>query len=147
MTSATVRDVVRFLDPVGKQRPAVVLRIEQDRALLLAGTTKGPRQIPHIYVDPATRLTASMRLPEPTYFNVDALHLVALSSLTVTGGRCPPGVFAKFRLLTEAAERRFLRAYLAQAPLVQAASSPEAISSPHDASEDDAPPVRDPVIP
>ena len=78
-----------WVSVVGKFRPAFIIRTSEDgrRALIIAGTSTGPRDIPCLIVDPKLRLYKRLCLSNKTYFYQSSLHVRAVGDLQI---KSPP---------------------------------------------------------
>jgi hypothetical protein len=78
----------------GVEHPAIVIRISSDgkSALVISGTGTGPRDIPHVKVEPHLRATAALRMTKTTYFYQTAIHVRLVGELVYhqPAARCPP---------------------------------------------------------
>jgi hypothetical protein len=84
-----------------KNRPAIVLRVEAERVVVLVWGTGTPRDLPRVEVRPETRDGKALGFYKPTYFYPNNRLAVLPSLLIATGKRCPPELFLKLRQLVE----------------------------------------------
>jgi hypothetical protein len=94
----------------GEPHPAIVIRVSPDgkRALVLSGTGTGPRDIPHVVVDPARRTGMPLRLSKKTYFYQTAVHVRSVDELEVrenTPVQCPVLFWGSLQELARAGAR------------------------------------------
>jgi hypothetical protein len=87
----------------GTKHPGIVIRVSADGScvLLLGGTGTGPRDIPHVVVQPFTRIGKALGLDKPTYFYETAVHVRALAEVepAFPARLCPLPVFNELRKL------------------------------------------------
>jgi hypothetical protein len=92
---------------------AIVIQLSSDkkRALVLSGTGTGPRDIPHVVVDPERRANKALKLSKKTYFYRDALHVRPVDELKcreTPALRCPLVLWGQLKVLAmEGARAKF----------------------------------------
>ncbi|HYO61679.1 MAG TPA: hypothetical protein VE093_38090 [Polyangiaceae bacterium] len=100
LAAPAARDLV-LLPLAEKNRPAVVLRVLEDRVVVLIYGTGTLREMPRIEVRPETRDGKALGFYKPTYFYVSGVRAARAEILIRTGRRCPPELFLKLRALAE----------------------------------------------
>ena len=101
-TEMQIADVV--LAPLGgKERPAVLLRLEEKRAWVIAGTGTHRPHFPHVGVFERSREGLVLKLDKDTFFYANQLAILPLADVSAApqGGRCPPYLLQELARLTE----------------------------------------------
>jgi hypothetical protein len=102
-------------NPGGEPHPAIVVHLSADgkRAVVMPGTGTGPRDIPHVLVDPSRRVGMSLRLSKKTYFYQTAVCVRNIEELIVRDTpalRCPIVMWPRFQALARAGAQAKLSA-------------------------------------
>jgi hypothetical protein len=85
----------------GSNHPAIVVYVEADRLTVIYGTGTARLITPTIVVEPHTRYGKALKLYKPTYFYWSNVRVVTPRVLNSRFMRCPPGLFADLRILTD----------------------------------------------
>lgn len=94
-------------NPGGEQHPAIVVHLSADgqRAIVMPGTGTGPRDIPHISIDPIRRVGMALRLSKKTYFYQTSVCVRGVDELIIRDKpalRCPIALWPQFQALARA---------------------------------------------